>query len=224
MCFSAQASFTAAAGLAIIGFLAIYKAHTNTLRLFACTPLFFALQQALEGIVWLNLMNNNTSTMLHTIATYGFVFFAGIFWPVCIPSILYALETDTLRKKILLSTIASGSCVASISAYIIIMFGPVARIAEHHIAYDQNWHHTPLVLLCLYSMYTFAVIVPFFVSSIQTMWLVGLALAIGFVVASISFWLSSGSVWCFFAALISALVYKIVMQENKKHSTQKSAH
>ncbi|KTD57119.1 hypothetical protein Lsai_1723 [Legionella sainthelensi] len=56
MCFSASASFTAAGVIAAVGICSLLKARTYPLFLFALTPLFFAVQQALEGIVWITLM------------------------------------------------------------------------------------------------------------------------------------------------------------------------
>ena len=219
MCFSAQASFTAAAVLSVIGIASVYKAKTNTLRLFACTPLFFALQQAFEGIVWIGI-NNNTATTLHTAATYGFVFFAGIFWPIWIPSIIYALETQASAKKLLIFPFISGVSIASISTYMIIALGPVAHITQNHLAYDKNASHVPfLFILVLYGVYALAAITPFFITNIHTMPLIGTLLLLSFISSSISAWASFGSIWCFFAALISALMYIVVMQENKKHST-----
>jgi hypothetical protein len=48
------------------------------------------------------------------------------------------------------------------------------------------------------------------------MWIVGLLLAVGFVVAHIFFWLAAGSVWCFMAAIISMFMYLLIVQENRK--------
>ncbi len=62
MCFSATASFTASGILAAVGLLSIAKARTLPMRIFASTPLLFAIQQASEGVLW---TTNPTSIMHH---------------------------------------------------------------------------------------------------------------------------------------------------------------
>lgn len=62
MCFSAEASYAAAAVLLPSSALAINRARKNRRYLaFAALPLFFGLQQLFEGLVWTagNLSNAN---------------------------------------------------------------------------------------------------------------------------------------------------------------------
>src|ERR1041384_5110770 len=102
MCFSAKASFIAAGTLSIIGLLSISKAATNTKKLIplASTPLLFALQQASEGLVWIALTTGLPSHF-YKIGMYNFVFFAGTWWPLWIPIVLYVLENDSVKKNLL---------------------------------------------------------------------------------------------------------------------------
>lgn len=58
MCFSATASFVAAAGLAPVGIVSLVMARRlepERWRPLALMPILFAIQQALEGCVWLGL-------------------------------------------------------------------------------------------------------------------------------------------------------------------------
>jgi hypothetical protein len=79
MCFSAQASFGASAVLGIMGIYALHKAKQQE-RLLAIVPLFFAVQQACEGIVWLTYANPSQH-FITAAATYSFCFFAYFFGP-----------------------------------------------------------------------------------------------------------------------------------------------
>ena len=55
MCFSASASFVTAAITGAIGIVTLTRVNEPRELPFAATPLLFALQQAVEGLLWLNL-------------------------------------------------------------------------------------------------------------------------------------------------------------------------
>jgi hypothetical protein len=55
MCFSAGASFGASAVLGAIGIVTLTKAKTTDQIPFASIPLLFAVQQAVEGTLWIGL-------------------------------------------------------------------------------------------------------------------------------------------------------------------------
>ena len=82
MCFSVGASFATAGTLSVISLLSIKQvAHKKELIPFALTPLFFGIQQACEGFVWITINNGDTTSLLHVISMYSFLFFAAMFWP-----------------------------------------------------------------------------------------------------------------------------------------------
>src|ERR1700722_141614 len=108
MCFSAQTSFTAAAALSVVGIATLSKVRSNKIRPFAVIPFIFAIQQGLEGIVWVTLNAGDAISLLHKIGVYGFLFFADLFWPLWIPGSIYKLEENRLRKKLLLGTLIFG--------------------------------------------------------------------------------------------------------------------
>ena len=83
MCFSAPASFSAAALLAIASVYSIRKASKSFLPL-ALIPLFFAIQQLLEGIIWVYI-NDPSLTSFVKLLSYSYLFFAYFFWPFWIP-------------------------------------------------------------------------------------------------------------------------------------------
>lgn len=68
MCFSAEASFIASGGLAVIGGVSLVMAKKED-KLLAVIPLLFSVQQAFEGVQWLYLDSGSSSLL----AGYGFL-------------------------------------------------------------------------------------------------------------------------------------------------------
>jgi hypothetical protein len=228
MCFSATASFTAAAVIGVVGILALSKARTFPWVMFAATPLFFALQQVFEGIVWITLAQGDSTSLLSMVGLYGFLFFAGIFWPISIASCLYLLENDKKRKKALFIIFILGIIVAIEILIRLVNQSHTATICGHHIiypvfelTYSANsvlpFIYTHFFVLLLTAAYFIAVTAPFFISSIKGIWVLGLITAAGFIVAEIFYEYASASVWCFFAALSTLATYHFVASYNKNN-------
>ncbi|HLW72852.1 MAG TPA: DUF6629 family protein [Candidatus Babeliales bacterium] len=219
MCFSAQASFTTAAGLSVMGLLSLYAAKKNrTLLPLAASPLFFAVQQACEGIVWITLNAGDSTSLLHWIGVYGFTSFAALCWPIWIPLALYLPEKVHRRKKLLLITtyIGAFSAVLLFSSWVLQTTG--AHVLNHHIDYPVDNYPFGITNVLLGRAitwiidlaYCIAVIGSFFISSMHYTWLAGIVVMIAFATSSIFYYATFGSVWCFFAALSSALLYVVV--------------
>src|SRR6187402_1838956 len=98
MCFSATASFGAAAVLGVVGGVAVTKAKTSPQKTFAAIPLIFAVQQLSEGLLWLSLKNDSLASS-QSLLTYIFLFFAMAIWPFWIPFSVWLMEKDLKRKK-----------------------------------------------------------------------------------------------------------------------------
>lgn len=77
MCFSASSSFGAAIVISTIGVMAIKKVSIPAHYFFPLIPLFFAMQQFAEGILWLALTDSSYAPLEWT-ATYFFLFFAQV--------------------------------------------------------------------------------------------------------------------------------------------------
>lgn len=222
MCFSVQASFSTAAVLLFLSALCFQKSKNNAQRLLAGGPLFFGIQQALEGLVWITLNNPGMYMTLQLFSTYGFLFFAYIFWPIYIPATLYSLEKNVLRKKIIFGLLMIGSLVATSGVIALVFFDYTPHALHNHIAYIYNSPYAlfPLPTLIslqyiLLALYTLALVGSMFVSSVSYMWLSGCLVAIGFIVAHMQYTKTFGSVWCFFAAVTSVVIYWILIQLNK---------
>lgn len=82
MCFSAGASFSAGAVLAVIGAASLKQVQRPSQIAFASIPMLFSIQQVAEGVLWVTLPDPSAITTQH-VATYMFLFFAqaaGLRW------------------------------------------------------------------------------------------------------------------------------------------------
>lgn len=223
MCFSAEASFTTAAALSVVGGATMLKAHTHKIWPIAIIPLFFALQQAFEGLVWVTLNAGDVTSPLHKIGVFGFLFFANLFWPLWIPGVIYRLEQNRTRKKLLFGMFIIGVFTSLAFLLVWILFGRAAHSVDHHIVYSLLSYNSirsdyiPIVEAIMLLAYFMAIVPVFFISSLPRMWILGLIIGIGWVVAYIFYSLAFGSVWCFFAAVSSISIYFIVVKYNKNY-------
>src|SRR6187431_3018144 len=136
MCFSAGASFGAAAVLSIVGAVAVIKAKTIPQGLFAAIPFIFSIQQVAEGMLWLSF--NNGDIPGRSFFTYVFLVFAIMFWPIWIPFTTRLLEEDVARKKILTMILVAGIIVSAGFACIILLYPLEAVATHHHIQYKLD--------------------------------------------------------------------------------------
>ncbi len=225
MCFSAQASFAAAGTLSIISLLSIKQAHTKKIVPLALTPLFFGIQQACEGVVWITLNNGDTSSTLHLAAMYAFLFFASAFWPTWIPTSLYVTEISHKRKRLLGICVWLGMIVSAIFFYCWTLQTTGAHILNHHIDYpvpnypfgitSSLWG--TIIYYLLSACYGIVTIFPFFISSIPYSKLLGITIGIGITISYIFYLAAFASVWCFFAAMCSILLIFVVRNYEKNH-------
>ena len=207
MCFSAQASFGAAAILTIIGIVALKKTFSKKRYEaipFASVPMLFAMQQFVEGIVWIAATHPEYQHYLKP-AAYGFLFFAFFLWPIWIPFSLYHVERNAMRKNLLAIALGIGATVSTGLAYLAWLYGISSSISCSHVAYAINLPSVPhwWALAC----YLFATITPFFISTKRKAWFFGM-LVIASVAATLWFYsVCFTSVWCFFAALLSVAIF-----------------
>lgn len=210
MCFSASASFAASAGLAIIGVATIKRSKKNSDLLLAAIPFIFAIQQFIEGWLWLSI---GKSEQLVALFTYLVLFFALFWWPAYIPAVCYFLETDKQRKNILQVLFIIGILVGLyLYGNFIWKFSP-AVIVNKCIFY-ANPLFAPLNKI-LFSFYALVTVGALVISGKKIVNLFGVLAGI-LAVFSLWFYLKNFiSVWCFFAALVSAVLY-FYFKQNKR--------
>ncbi len=200
MCFSASASFSASVVLLGLGALAVKSARSRRELPFAAIPLGFALQQFVEGVVWSTF--DPSSATLNAAMTYAYVMFSHILWPVYVPWTVLLLEPEGWRRGVLRMLTATGAALAAWLLFDILHGGVTSAPVGRHIEYVLSESH-PLLATFLYASTTaFGLLL----SSHPRARLFGALtlLAFGVTYAFYETWLIS--VWCYFAALLSAVV------------------
>ena len=211
MCFSAGASFGAAAVLSIVGAVAVIKAKTIPQGLFAAIPFIFSIQQVAEGMLWLSF--NRDDIPGRSFFTYVFLVFAIMFWPIWIPLTTRLLEKDVRRKNILTIILVFGVFVSAGFACIVLLYPLEAVATHHHINYKLDLPSAINNLMWLFNiLYFTTTIISTFISSTKRMKLLGIVFIAAYLFA---IYFHNGavlSVWCYFAALLSIVILWIVSE------------
>ncbi len=204
MCFSATASFSAGVLLLGMGTLTLRSAMAAKQRRalpFAAIPLLFAVQQLIEGVIWLTFSAH--APLLNSVLTQVYSFFSHVLWPVYVPLAVLLLEPAGWRRQTLIAFVAAGVAVAAYLLVVLVAFPVVSRPTGQHIDYVSP-HFFAALTMTLYLLST--AVSPLL--STHRMVLVFGALALlsfGAAYAFYATWFIS--VWCFFAALLSAVIY-----------------
>ena len=218
MCFSAGASFGASAVLSVAGVLTLRKTETRSQYLFAGFPLLFALQQFTEGFVWLSLSYPNFA-FLQNLSVYLFLIFAQIIWPVWVPLSVLLLEQKPKRKAALYILTFAGGIVSAFFTYYQMNYHPIAQIISCHIHYElilplSNYWFSDI-------FYIIPTVLPFFISSRRRIWVFGIAIIISYAVTQKFYSDYALSVWCFFAAILSVIIYYTISKINEGAHSEK---
>lgn len=205
MCFSATASFVTAGMTAAVGMVALSRISQGREAPMAAIPLLFALQQALEGLLWLalpSLAEGSPVGAFVTIATFLYLVMAEVFWPVYMPLAVLLLEPQIQRRGFMVLCLTVGVSVAGYLLWWIVTQPYGAVLQDGHIVYRTS--HTPTVSLAL--SYLAATCLPLLLSSHRAMIALGAVILVGSAVAVAFYWEGFVSVWCFFAAAASLVV------------------
>ena len=98
MCFSAEASFAGGVIISSIGIATVLKVHKPSQLLFASIPLFFGVQQFVEGFLWLAIPHPEYM-MVQKIGAYLFLVLAEVLWPLIIPLSILFMEENAGKKR-----------------------------------------------------------------------------------------------------------------------------
>jgi uncharacterized protein DUF6629 len=201
MCFSAEASFLVGGTLLIVGAATIQKTRYKKDVPVAFIPFIFAIQQITEGLLWLSLTNNMFYAQFWLSNTYGI--FIGVIWPVYAPFAVYCAETNVTRRKIIATIGVVGLGLAAYTLIGLASQAITAQVINHSIHYEHDVAAYQFVIV----MYLLATCVPFIFSSYRHLYIAGVVITIGFFVAFFSYRETFASIWCFYAAIASGLIY-----------------
>jgi hypothetical protein len=208
MCFSATASFSAAAVIGGVGIATLRQAlpkHDPRLIPLAAFPLLFSLQQIVEGFLWLDLAEGEPGA-LRAVLVHAFQGYAEVFWPAFAPLAAWLIEPDRLRRSLIALCLAVGVALSVYLLAAMIAHPYEAFAGSGHIVY-RNDHRYPVGIEVPYVV---ATTISLILSSHQGVRWLALVILIGFGVAYVSFHQAYISVWCFFAAIASFMVYRHV--------------
>jgi hypothetical protein len=209
MCFSATTSFTVAALLAPVGAYSLRMTKQTGKRwlLLASFPLAFAIQQAIEGFVWLGV--NADEPLSVAITSRGFLFFSHLFWPTWVPLSVYFLEERRRNKLVLLGltvlgfafglSIAIPALVKPDWLSVIVINGSLEY--KTILLYDGFVSREALRVV-----YAIIVLSALFVSSERTVNIFGILILASVIFARNQYDYAFISVWCYFAAIVSIYI------------------
>lgn len=218
MCFSPEASFTAAALLVVAGYFTTKNALKKNYLFLAIIPFIFAFQQFIEGIVWTLLIDNSKNTDALQSAKYAYLTFALSIWPVWIPLSLFAIEPNPRRAKYLKVLLMIGIIYSLIMLTNLFLLWPsqdvTVNIVNHSLQYDYPIHYIPLFSI----FYFLPTILSPLLSSIKGINLLGIGYIITLGVAHYFYHTVFVSVWCFFAAIVSISIYFFIRNASTDYS------
>jgi hypothetical protein len=176
VCFSATASFTAAAVLLPAGGLSLYRAWCGDRRYLAlgALPLLFGVQQLFDGLVWRAGDVGDADAV--TRFSLAYMFFSWLAWPIWVPVATYFAHHGWLVTRFLPHAISYGGTQ--------LLDFVIGRVGT-------------------YSLYLSVIIVPLLLSTQRDVKIFGVLVAFVVVVTYTFFQYAYVSVFCFGGAIMS---------------------
>jgi hypothetical protein len=201
VCFGATASFAAAGLVGATGAATLPLARGVREAPLALFGVAFAAHQSVEGFVWLELGRAGT-TSLRSPAVAVWLVFAWAVLPLWVPVALALVEPDRRRRR-LMAVLAGCGALVGLALGAASFIGSVhARVVASHLSYVVPSGPARLAIL----PYVIVTCAPPLLSSHRLLQAWGLALALSM---GLTAWLQQAgfaSIWCFFAAGLSALL------------------
>ncbi|MCT0210128.1 MAG: hypothetical protein DCF18_12650 [Cyanobium sp.] len=218
MCFSSSASFVVAAALLPVGVASVrycQQAQRSDLLPLAFSPLFFSVQQTLEGVVWLGLAPGGAAALVHP-AALAYLFFAYAFWLAWFPWCALRLNRQLLpglRHRLLQTALVLGLLVgAGLWLPLLLdgaLFEPV--VVNGSLSYTTTLLASRWISLGVGStLYGMVIIAPLLLSRSGRLRGFAGSLLVVFLLSHLSFSYAFTSVWCLFSALLSGSLYWIL--------------
>jgi hypothetical protein len=216
VCFSSEVSFAAAAILIPMGAATVTRAACREPRYLAIAalPLLFGLQQFFEGMVWV--ASNGDARRLETYAL-AYMFFSWLAWPVWVPFATYFLEPCRRRHVYLVFAILGGMVGA---LQYIPYFAHEGWLTVRFFKYAVSYEGTVLFDLVMrrdltYALYLFVILAPLLTSSIRSINIFGVLVALVATITYLFFSWAHISVFCFGGALMSAYLIYLVFRDTR---------
>jgi hypothetical protein len=202
MCFSATASFVASGVIGAVGIATLTHVRQARAIPFAALPLLFALHQFIEGFVWLGLEGRIGQTATDE-ATLLFILFAKGILPFLIPFSVTLMEQPGWRRHAMTAFTVLGAilCIWVLWA---VLSHPSGATIEHHSIHYHNRRTGGLTIRAVYLLTTCGALL---LSSHRVVRWFGILNVAGLTVVFLVKGYAFASVWCFYAAALSMMLY-----------------
>jgi hypothetical protein len=144
---------------------------------------------------------------------------AEVLWPLIIPVSVLLMEENARRKRILWLLVGMGGILSVYYAFCMAFLHVLPQIVNYHIFYNSDFPES--IAPPAFIVYLIATITPLFISSIRRMKLFGILMIASCLVTAIFYTQYLTSVWCFFAALISVVIFWILSDSKRKFNFDK---
>jgi len=219
MCFSAEVSFISSGALAITGVFCIQKSlKVKNYFLLALTPFLFALQQFLEGFVWIEFNHHNY--FLLNIFSIAYLFFAFFFWIVWFPIVAYSLESIKWKKIFFLGLILIGVIFGLYLWLPVLLADGPRQLVETNICGKSLCYNLAsggyLPVLIRESIYVLLGLLYLLCSDVlfKKFWVIVMLSAAITIIIHVFAWTS---VWCFFSAIASLYIIYLIKKATDKN-------
>lgn len=202
MCFSATASFTSSAVVAVVGIATLARSRGANEWLFAAIPLLFAFHQFAEGAVWLGLTSTSELGPLHV---WGFIYmlYAQGLLTLLIPLSVWLIEPDHKRRLMVLPFLLLGAGLTLYQLWALVTVHTNIYVEDHSVVYrNAATSHVTIAVL-----YVIATCGSLFFSGYRYILALG---AVNLAGVLLVIWIKQyafTSVWCAYAAVVSVLIY-----------------
>lgn len=151
--------------------------------------------------------------------THLYSLFSHVLWPFYVPIAVLLLEPVQWRRRLIFGVAVGGAAASLFLLYFLMTEPIVARVVGHHIDYVSPHFYTWAVL----PLYVLATCASSLLSSHPAVRWFGVATAISLILAATIYTAWFISVWCFFAAAISAIVLLHFLQRPSTQATSSLA-
>jgi len=202
VCFSPEGDLVAGVVVLGIGLDAVlHTRHQPAAIATSAIPVLLGLHQIDEAFVWWGLQGH-VPAAVGRVAMWIYLYIALVVLPATVPALLLWIEPARVRRWLIAPFVLLGLVTAAVILETMLTGHPRVRLADLHLAYSIGLGHGVTVIGC----YIVATCGPLFLSSFRWFRWFGAANLVAVVTLAILVADGFTSLWCLYAALVSAAV------------------
>lgn len=194
--------FTLSGAIFVIGILTLRKVSSPNEVVFASLPLLFALHQFTEGFVWLG-VNGFIEQRALELAKGIYIFYAQGLLQFLVPLAIWLIEPSKVRKKIIALLMIIGAISTAYTMWGLSVESISVSVHNSSLSYVNPWTNTKWVGIPYILTTCGALIISSSISIRIFGWLNLIGLSTIYLYKPYAF----TSVWCFYAAVVSVILY-----------------